>query len=454
MNDAQRRAICHGDGPARVLAGPGSGKTFVIVQRLRYLLTKRHIEPSSILVITFTKAAAEEMQERFCKVMDDKACPVHFGTFHAIFYYILKQSNSEFSKNILSESDKINLIRKLKIPFEKEFPGISLPADNDLLKQIGKYKNVGENYASVQDGKGNFMEEIPFKWIYMSYNELLYREEKLDFDDMAKQCLELFKKKPEILKFWQEYFGYILIDEFQDINEPQYEVVKCLAGERRNLFVVGDDDQSIYGFRGSNPAIMKRFVIDYPECECILLNQNFRSRKEIVDAAGKCIAENKERVEKQIIAARLEGVKITESHLVIKSFAKKAEEQEMIVARLVHCKEKEQAYEEAAIICRTNFELEETAFLLEKAGIPFQRREKKKSIFEHPIMKDFETYLRIAGGECDRTLLLQIINHPVRYIGRTFFTKEKMGLEDLKDACKNNPDKYFKIVKLEEDCKR
>ena len=149
MNEAQREAICHGEGPVRVLAGPGSGKTFVIVHRLKFLIEEMHVEPSSILVITFTKAAAEEMQQRFNNLMSDIACPVHFGTFHAVFYYILKQSNSEFSKNILSESDKINLIRQLKIPFEKAFPDSSLPSDEEIIKQIGKFKNVGEKYSDL-----------------------------------------------------------------------------------------------------------------------------------------------------------------------------------------------------------------------------------------------------------------------------------------------------------------
>lgn len=465
MNEAQRRAVCHGEGPARVLAGPGSGKTFVIVQRLRYLLEEFQVEPSSILVITFTKAAAEEMQQRFCKLMDGEPLPVQFGTFHAIFYHILKQSNSDFSKHILSESDKISLIEKLKIPFEKEFPEVSLPAEDELIKQIGKFKNVGEVFIRLNICPGGFMEEEPFLWLYSAYNKLLWQEEKLDFDDMAMQCLELLKKNPNILEFWQEHFRYILIDEFQDINEPQYEVVKCLAGERQNLFVVGDDDQSIYGFRGSNPSIMKRFLEDFPESECILLDVNYRSRAEIVEASGKCIAQNKERVEKRFYAAKKDaeerhtagrngsGRKADEA-VVLKAFEKKKEEQEYLVQRILAWKESGQSYEDAAIICRTNFELEEIAFLLEKAEISFQRREKKKSVFEHPIMQDLEAYLRVANGEKRRSLLLRIINHPVRFIGRSFFQKEEMGLSELKEACRSVPEKFFKVERLEKECGR
>ena len=311
------------------------------------------------------------------------------------------------------------------------------------------------------------MEEVPFRGISSAYNKLLLQEEKLDFDDMAKQCLMLLKNNPKVLAFWQEYFQYILIDEFQDINEPQYEVVKCLAGQRKNLFVVGDDDQAIYGFRGANPGIMKRFVEDYPNSECILLNINYRSLPEIVKTSGKCIAENQNRVEKQFIAARTdkekdgkektgkEGTntgKVCVQPVMLKAFAKKVEEQSYIVERLKKWKENGACYDDAVIICRTNFELEEIALLLEQAEIPFQRREKKKSLFEHPIMRDFEAYLKLAGGEKSRSLLLQIINHPARYIGRTFFGKEDMGLIELKEACRCAPEKYFKVVKLEEEC--
>lgn len=467
MNDAQRRAVCHGEGPARVLAGPGSGKTFTIVRRLRYLLEELHIEPSSILVITFTKAAAEEMQERFFRLMEGKPYPVRFGTFHAVFYSILKQSNPDFSKQILSESDKFNLIEKLGIPFQKQFPGASLPPEEELTKLIGKYKNVGEDFTRLS-AIDSILEEEQFRWVYTAYNRLLMQEEMLDFDDMAGLCLQLFSKSPGVLAFWQTYFKYILIDEFQDINQPQYEVIKCLAGAGKNLFVVGDDDQSIYGFRGANPGIMKQFLEDYPESVRILLDTNYRSRPEIVKASGKCIAGNTERVEKEFHAARTimektlnakrsSGEKAEgefESAVIIKEFAKKAEEQEYLTKRLAAWKEAGYDYEDAAVICRTNFELEEIALLLERAGIPYRRREKRKSLFLHPIMRDFEAYLRIAAGEQSRRLLLRIINHPARYIGRTFFTREEMGLAELKEACRCAPDKFFQVERLEKDCEK
>lgn len=453
MNDAQRRAICHGDGPARVLAGPGSGKTFVIVQRLRYLITKLHVDPSSILVITFTKAAAEEMQERFYKVMDDEVCPVHFGTFHAVFYYILQRSNSNFSKHIISDSDKITVIKQIRTKFNKKFSEISLPMEDEIIKQIGKFKNLGEDFSKLNKEQCT-IEESHFMWLYSEYNRVLLMEELLDFDDMAMQCFMLFKDNQKCLEYWQQRFKYILIDEFQDINKPQYDVVNMLAGNNRNLFVVGDDDQSIYGFRGSNPCIMHDFIKDYSKSQCILLNVNYRSRNGIIKAAEKCISENKARITKEIKCREEVLLYENDNSVAIKAFDKKDEERKYLIQRLTEWRESGNLYEDVAIICRTNVELEEYAIALEKEKIPFQRKEKRKSIFEHPIMKDLEAYLRVADGEKNRQLLLQIINHPKRYIGRFFFTKENMGLLDLKEACREEPEKYAIVSKLEEDCIR
>lgn len=457
MNDAQKRAISHKEGPARVLAGPGSGKTFVIVQRLKYLLEQLNISPSSILVITFTKAAARQMQERFIKVMDDKIYPIHFGTFHAIFYYILQKSNSNFSKEIISESDKIAIIGKIRNIFNKKFPDISLPVEDELLKLIGKFKNVGEDLSKIDIVHMGICEQH-FKWLYSEYNRFLLMEDFLDFDDMAKQCLILFEKNPHILSYWQERFKYVLIDEFQDINKPQYDVIKMLVRNSRNIFVVGDDDQSIYGFRGANPQIMQDFLKDYPESECILLDINYRSADEIVNATIKCITENKERIVKDV-KADTEAFKNnignnTAKPVEIKAFANKDEEYNYIVQRLLRWEREDNSFNDAAIICRTNFELEEYAIILEKEKIPYSRKEKSRSIFEHPIMKDLEAYLRIANGERGRNLLLQIINHPGRGIGRYFFTKEDMWLSELKKACMEIPEKYSAVSKLEKDCQK
>lgn len=449
----------HHEGACLVLAGPGSGKTAVIVNRLQNLLTRFSVKPEKILVITFTKAAALQMQERFYKIMDGKPYPVKFGTFHAIFYYILRQSKSNLPRQIITESEKYKLVEKIYISFSQQFQDVVLPPVEDMIKCIGKYKNTGERIECLPEP--HLLEKEYFLWIYAAYDRLISKEEKLDFDDMAKQCLQLFRQNSEVLHFWQEQFTYLLIDEFQDINESQYEVIRMLAGERKNLFVVGDDDQSIYGFRGASPDIMTSFQRDYPESRRIFLSVNYRSDAAIVEAAGKVIAENKKRVPKDIRAANINTAGSNGQTMAVnlKELPDRETEENYIVERLKAWKKKGRQYEEAAIICRTNFELEAYALLLKKYKIPFQRREKKKSLFEHFIMQDLEAYLRIAAGERKRCLFLRIINHPMRHIGRDFFTNEVTDFAELKKKCANNhgerDDKKRKqIEKLEQDCRK
>ena len=193
-----------------VLAGPGSGKTFTIVKRLQNLILQYGVQPEKILVITFTKAAALEMKERFNKMMGHSLYSVRFGTFHAVFYYILRQSSRSMPKNILSDADKERMLEKIYDMFSRQFPEVSLPPEEEMIKNIGKYKNTGEVFENLSCP--DFLEKEYFLWIYHAYNEMLVKEEKLDFDDMAGLCLRLFTEKREVLKFWQEQFTYILMN--------------------------------------------------------------------------------------------------------------------------------------------------------------------------------------------------------------------------------------------------
>ena len=433
-----------------VLAGPGSGKTFTIVKRLQNLILQYGVQPEKILVITFTKAAALEMKERFNKMMGHSLYSVRFGTFHAVFYYILRQSSRSMPKNILSDADKERMLEKIYDMFSRQFPEVSLPPEEEMIKNIGKYKNTGEVFENLSCP--DFLEQEYFLWIYHAYNEMLVKEEKLDFDDMAGLCLRLFTEKREVLKFWQEQFTYILIDEFQDINEPQYKAVKLLAGNKQNIFAVGDDDQSIYGFRGASPKIMQSFAGDYPDARQIFLTVNYRSQASIVEAAGKVIAVNEKRVPKQIQSGK--HGKEEENSVLLMELESREAEQERVAELLLNRKKQGILFENHAIICRTNFELEEWALLFEKKQIPFWRREKRKSVFEHFLIKDIEAYLRIAMGERKRSLFLRIINKPVRYIGRSFFTQEEVTFTELKNACGQDQAKISSIERLERDCKK
>lgn len=441
-NEAQKRAIQHGNGPARVLAGPGSGKTFVIVHRLKYLIEQLCIRPNNILVITFTKAAALEMQERFSKEMN-QPLNVQFATFHSLFYNILKLYFPDFSNNILSESDKFKLLQPIIENFEKKHPYLLLPSVEDLLREIGYYKNSGGNFSD--QGIGLILEEEYFYEIYHAYGAAIECQGKIDFDDMATKCLHLFITNPEVLNYWQTKFSYILIDEFQDINNLQYHVMKLLAGERKNIFVVGDDDQAIYGFRGSNPLIMQEFAIDYPECQEIFLNINYRCSPEIVMQAGKYISQNKNRVKKEIIAYQTNGKEV-EFHLV----NNKQEELDCVIEKVKNW-EKERNTSDIAIISRTNRENEMLAIRLKKENIPYFIREKKKSIFEHFILSDLCAYLRIGMGERKRSDFLRIMNRPVRYLGRQPLIETEVDFKKWKQRCLTNHQVFLNLCKLESD---
>ena len=259
----------------------------MITHRVKHLVEDCGVDPSSILVITFTRAAAREMQERFEKLMGvgteadaaGASSRVSFGTFHSIFFTILKYAYRYQASSIVREEQRTRFVRemveKLKLEIEDEHDFIS-----SVLGEISFVKSEMVDLAHYYSQ--NCSEEM-FKEIYAGYEERMRRANLLDFDDMLVMCHELFTKRPDILAAWQKKFRYILVDEFQDINKVQYEIVRMLAKPEDNLFIVGDDDQSVYRFRGSKPEIMLGFPKDYPEAKTVLLGVNYRSTIEIVE---------------------------------------------------------------------------------------------------------------------------------------------------------------------------
>ena len=272
FNEAQNTALSHKNGPMMVLAGPGSGKTTVITHRIKKLL-EQGVNPSGILVITFTKAAATEMKERFYQLTEgikEDYQKVSFGTFHSVFYQILKLAYRFPSGNVLGEEDKRGFFKeflaKTELEVEDESEFIS-----SVINEISYVKGsrIDLDYYYSQ----NCPEEW-FKKLYTGYEDMLRITGKIDFDDMLIMCYELFTQRPDILSAWQRKFQYILVDEFQDINRIQYEIVRMMALPENNLFIVGDDDQSIYRFRGAKPEIMLGFLKDYPDAKQVLLAEN------------------------------------------------------------------------------------------------------------------------------------------------------------------------------------
>lgn len=409
FNTSQTEAIGHKEGPMLVLAGPGSGKTLVITERTRNLIINEHVNPSEILVITFTKAAAKEMKERFDRRMNGKHYPVTFGTFHAVFFSILKHAYGFRAENIIREEQRFALMReiiqKLRLEYEdeKEFVG-------DLLSEIGLVKNTGvplEYYYSK-----NCAQEV-FHRIFRMYEETMRKKRLIDFDDMLVYCYELLSQRPDILAGWQARFRYILVDEFQDINKLQFDIVKLLAKPEDNLFVVGDDDQSIYRFRGAKPEIMLGFEKVYPQAKRVLLDVNYRSQSSIVESAVRLIDHNEERFAKKIQADRP-----AEEKPEVMVFADQFHQNKHTIQKILEYRKKGHSYEEMAILFRTNTQPRLLMEQLMAYNIPFRTRDNIPNIYEHWITRDILTYIRLALGSRSRADFLQIMNRPKRYITR------------------------------------
>ena len=307
LNQAQAEAVAHKNGPCMVLAGPGSGKTLTIAKRIEYLITKYKVRPEEILVITFTKYAANEMKNRFRQIIGTSGVPVTFGTFHGIYYGILKWAYGLNQANLLLEEEKIQLIKQIAVSMD--WGEISdAEEEKDILEELAiEIGNVKNNCYDIQSYESSRYGTNRFRELYQSYEKEKRKLRKIDFEDMLVMCRDLFRSRPDILEKWQKKFRYILVDEFQDVNQAQYDVVRMLAEPENNLFVVGDDDQSIYGFRGAKPGIMMEFRKNYPESKQILLNINYRSTAHIVRGALRVIAHNQERYEKEIISKKKPG---------------------------------------------------------------------------------------------------------------------------------------------------
>lgn len=440
-NPSQKEAIEFADGAMQVLAGPGSGKTFVIVQRIKYLIEHHGVDPNHILVITFTKAAAGEMEQRFYRLMKHKRQSVTFGTFHAIFYQILRQTAKYRNVTLIQEIEKRKLLlRLLDMPMTPFF------YQNERLEQLIRYisqiKNAGGDMGSaVQEIFST--EELAH--LYNEYNQYLQEFSKLDFDDMGMLCLQVFKENPQFLSRWQKRYRYILIDEFQDINLMQYRIMKDIAGKEGNLFVVGDDDQSIYGFRGARPDIMRMFMADYPKARQILLDINYRCHKNIAQAAGQVIFLNHDRFPKQIEAVHESGMGVS-----LLAFPNTDKEYEKLTDMLLALyREKGAAgLNETAVIYRTNSECSALAEKLVFHDLPFQMKEPLKSSFDHFVVQDLMAYLDFANGNRRRDIFHLIMNRPLRYLRKACAGRDPVEIGELLSYYKTDANMQKTVRKL------
>jgi DNA helicase-2/ATP-dependent DNA helicase PcrA len=439
FNKSQQTAILHKDGPMLVLAGPGSGKTATITQRTIHLTKDCGIDPSNILVITFTRAAAAEMKKRYLEGINKSGTKVTFGTFHAVFFTVLKRAYHFTPDNIISDDLRYRIMReilsyyRLEYRDENEFIG-------DILTEIGRVKN--ERIPLEHFYSGCCGEEV-FRKVYEEYKTRLLRSRLIDFDDMLTYTYELFSERPDILAAWQKKYTYILIDEFQDINPVQWDIMKMLAAPQNNIFVVGDDDQAIYRFRGAKPEIMLGFKDDYPDAEIVNLSVNYRCPPCVTEAAGRLILKNETRYKKEISAAKEDCGSIR-----FMQFEDQKKENEFIIDEVIKARAAGEDLREIAVLFRTNML---PRFLMEQlvtVNLPFSARDQIPNIYDHWIARDIFAYFRIAHGSDKRADFLSILNKPNRYISRGSLTEPHIVFEEWMENYNEQPWIAERIEKL------
>ena len=417
-----------------MLAGPGSGKTAVITNRVMELITEHGADPSKILVITFSRAAAVEMKERYIRLSGDRYTSVSFGTFHAIFFKIIKSAYHYDNSSIITDDDRNRILRD----FVRDN---SIISDNisELVSELASNISVVKSEEiNPKDYPVSVCTAEQFVNIYNSYNRYLRSENKLDFDDMMGLCYRLFLKDAKALRHWQSQFEYILIDEFQDINSMQYNIVKMLAMPENNIFAVGDDDQSIYGFRGAHPELMFKFEKDYPDCRRILLNYNYRSDTAIVDASLRLIANNRNRFKKNVLASSTNAGSV--EFIEFDTF----EEENSFVADYAAT-----ASEKVAVLYRANSEVQNLYMLLTARNIPCRIKDRGSLVYDHWIAKDLFAYLRLSCGMGELADWLRVANRPNRYITRESILSSDADIGRLKQLNKNRGYITASIERLE-----
>ena len=449
LNHAQTEAVAHNKGPCMVLAGPGSGKTLTIAKRIEYLIMKHKVRPEEILVITFTKYAAWEMKNRTRSICGPSSYAVTFGTFHGIYYGILKWAYRLNQSNLLSDEEKYRILREI-------LPGIDwdqepeADEEKDYLQELAiEIGNVKNNCMDIEEYEPVKYTTEKFRKLYRTYEETKKKYRKIDFEDMLIQCRDLFMKRPDILKKWQEKFQYILVDEFQDVNQAQYDVVRMLAAPQDNLFVVGDDDQSVYGFRGAKPGIMMEFMKDYPKARQILLDVNYRSSGYIVKGALRVIGNNKS----SWFEKKIEAFRKPDETVHVQEVKDPVQEAEYVLERIREYREKGVSYTEMAVLYRTNVDARAMSELMTEYQIPFVMKEHLNNIYEHFIALDMISYLRLSQGEYDRKYFLQIANRPNRYLTRESMKTGNVSYESLRRYYRDKDWMVDRIDQLEWDMK-
>lgn len=401
-----------------VVASPGSGKTTVIINRTGYLINERAIDPSSIVIITFTRAAAINMRERFKKLFPEIQAP-YFGTFHSLCYSILKRERGEI--NIISEREGYYIIEKVLKSYVEE---VNEDRVRDILNYISAYKTGFKTFKELEDNINlNILKEC-----IEGYEKYKSLKGLLDFDDLQLQTLELFKKNQQLLEDYRKRFKYLLVDEFQDCDQLQIDILKEL-GKGNSIFAVGDEDQCIYGFRGARPDYMVSFKENFEGGVKKFLMVNYRSVKNIVDMSAKLIDNNKIRNKKSFSSINAQkGCISTESF-----FDERAQSDSIAKRILKGVKGKRENFSDNAVLYRTNMEARSFIDAFIKNKVPFRLLDKSYNFFDHTICKDLISYMLLGQDLSNREAFKRIINKPFRYISKV--NLERLSAYKYKEDC-------------------
>lgn len=411
MNTEQSEAVKTTEGPLLIMAGAGSGKTRVLTHRIAYLLDEKDVSPYNVLAITFTNKAAREMKERVQKLVGDQAEVIWMSTFHSMCVRILRRDADrigiERNFTIIDPTDQKSVIKDVlkneNIDSKKFEPRMFIGAISNLKNEL---KTPEDAQKEATDYHSQMVATV-----YRGYQRQLSRNEALDFDDLIMTTINLFERVPDVLEYYQNKFQYIHVDEYQDTNKAQYTLVKLLASKFKNLCVVGDSDQSIYGWRGADIQNILSFEEDYPEAKTIFLEQNYRSTKTILNAANEVIKNNSERKPKGLWTANTSGEKIHYYEAMTER-----DEAEYVVREIMKHQRNGKKYQEMAILYRTNAQsrvLEETFM---KSNIPYTMVGGQK-FYDRKEIKDLLSYLRMIANSNDDISLQRIINVPKRGVG-------------------------------------
>ena len=412
LNEQQREAIQTTEGPLLVIAGAGSGKTRVLTTRIAYLIEEKGIAPQNILAITFTNKAAKEMRDRVVKMLGPIAYQIQISTFHSFGLTIMKENYAQLGYKkeftILDSDDSLSIIKKIMKNMNLDSKAYN---PKNVKNKISSAKNEMMTPEELSRFSACDFDEKVVE-IFSEYNKKLKANNSLDFDDLLLKPIELFNENPAILEQYQERFHYILIDEYQDTNEVQYILTKMLSKKRKNLCVVGDESQSIYAFRGSNYRNILNFEKDYPNCKIILLEQNYRSTKTILNAANDVIKNNKQRKDKRLWTDNHEGDKV-----VYKKCIDEKEEAASVASEIGNLIIQGEKLEDIAVLYRTNAQSRTIEEAMLKDNIPY-KVVGSFYFYNRKEVKDLIAYLRLIYNSNDDVSLIRIINSPKRGIGQ------------------------------------